>query len=93
MLHFLLDTNTCIDVIKQWPQHELGRFNRHAGYMAISAITSDTESKQLAFGLPVTSCASCATTAPTGTNGWRNREPHATPALLLTQAAVLQKVA
>ena len=90
MLHFLLDTNTCIDVIKQWPQHELGRFNRHTGCMAISAITSDTQSKQLAFGLPVTSCA---TTAPTGTNGWRNREPHATPALLLTQAAVLQKVA
>ena len=93
MLHFLLDTNTCIDVIKQWPQHELGRFNRHTGCMAISAITQTERLSSWPLALPTTSCASCATTAPAGTNGWRNREPHATPALLLTQAAVLQEVA
>ena len=39
MLRYLLDTNICIYVIKQRPQHLLERFNRHAGQMAISAIT------------------------------------------------------
>ncbi len=93
MLRLLLDTNTCMDVIKQRPQHELGRCIRHAGYMAISAITQTESLSSWPLALPTTSCASCATTAPTGTNGWRDREPHATPALLLTQAAVFQDVA
>jgi tRNA(fMet)-specific endonuclease VapC len=39
MLRYLLDTNICIYVIKQRPQHLFERFNRHAGQMAISAIT------------------------------------------------------
>jgi len=39
MLRYLLDTNICIYVIKQRPQHLLDHFNRHSGHMAISAIT------------------------------------------------------
>lgn len=72
MLRLLLDTNTCMDVIKQRPQHELGRCIRHAGYMAISAITQTESLSSWPLVLPTTSCASCATTAPTGTNGWRD---------------------
>jgi tRNA(fMet)-specific endonuclease VapC len=39
MLRYLLDTNICIDVIKARPRPMLESFNRHAGHMAISAIT------------------------------------------------------
>lgn len=39
MLRYLLDTNICIDVIKRRPHGLLDTFNRHAGQMAISAIT------------------------------------------------------
>ena len=39
MLRYLLDTNICIYVIKRRPQGLLDTFNRHAGQMAISAIT------------------------------------------------------
>jgi tRNA(fMet)-specific endonuclease VapC len=39
MLRYLLDTNICIYVIKRRPQELLATFNRHAGQMAISAIT------------------------------------------------------
>lgn len=39
MLRYLLDTNICIYVIKQRPLSMLDVFNRHAGTMAISAIT------------------------------------------------------
>ena len=39
MLRYLLDTNICIYVIKTRPPSMLESFNRHAGYMAISAIT------------------------------------------------------
>ena len=39
MLRYLLDTNICIDVIKARPPSMLESFNRHAGHMAISAIT------------------------------------------------------
>ncbi|MFZ0407607.1 MAG: tRNA(fMet)-specific endonuclease VapC [Cyanobium sp.] len=39
MLRYLLDTNICIDVIKERPRRMLESFNRHAGHMAISAIT------------------------------------------------------
>jgi hypothetical protein len=39
MLRYLLVTNICIDVIKRRPQELLDTFNRHAGQMAISAIT------------------------------------------------------
>lgn len=39
MLRYLLDTNICIYVIKQRPQHLLDHFNRHSGHMAISTIT------------------------------------------------------
>ena len=39
MLRYLLDTNICIYVIKRRPQELLDTFNRHAGQMAISAIT------------------------------------------------------
>jgi len=39
MLRYLLDTNLCIDVIKRRPRELLDTFNRHAGQMAISAIT------------------------------------------------------
>ena len=39
MLRYLLDTNICIYVIKRRPQELLETFNRHAGQMAISAIT------------------------------------------------------
>ena len=39
MLRYLLDTNICIYVIKQRPLFMLDVFNRHAGTMAISAIT------------------------------------------------------
>jgi tRNA(fMet)-specific endonuclease VapC len=39
MLRYLLDTNICIDVIKRRPEELLEPFNRHAGQMAISAIT------------------------------------------------------
>ena len=39
MLRYLLDTNICIYVIKRRPQELLDTFNRHAGPMAISAIT------------------------------------------------------
>jgi tRNA(fMet)-specific endonuclease VapC len=39
MLRYLLDTNICIDVIKKRPPSMLESFNRHAGHMAISAIT------------------------------------------------------
>ena len=39
MLRFLLDTNIVIYVIKRRPLQALEIFNRHAGRMAISAIT------------------------------------------------------
>jgi predicted nucleic acid-binding protein len=39
MLRYLLDTNICIYVIKRRPQALLDTFNRHAGQMAMSAIT------------------------------------------------------
>jgi tRNA(fMet)-specific endonuclease VapC len=39
MLRYLLDTNICIDLIKRRPQELPEPFNRHAGQMAISAIT------------------------------------------------------
>jgi tRNA(fMet)-specific endonuclease VapC len=39
MLRYLLDTNICIYVIKQRPRTLLEVFNRHAGHLAISAIT------------------------------------------------------
>jgi tRNA(fMet)-specific endonuclease VapC len=39
MLRYLLDTNICIYVIKQRPRPLLESFNRHAGHMAMSAIT------------------------------------------------------
>jgi tRNA(fMet)-specific endonuclease VapC len=39
MLRYLLDTNICIYVIKARPRLMLESFNRHAGHMAISAIT------------------------------------------------------
>ena len=39
MLRYLLDTTICIYVIKQRPRPLLDTFNRHAGHMAISAIT------------------------------------------------------
>ena len=39
MLRYLLDTNICIYVIKELPRLMLESFNRHAGRMAISAIT------------------------------------------------------
>ena len=39
MLRYLLDTNICIDVIKERPRSMLEYFNCHAGHMAISAIT------------------------------------------------------
>ena len=39
MLRFLLDTNIVIYVIKRRPLRALEIFNRHAGRMAISAIT------------------------------------------------------
>lgn len=39
MLRYLLDTNVCIYVIKQRPRPLLEVFNRHAGHLAISAIT------------------------------------------------------
>jgi tRNA(fMet)-specific endonuclease VapC len=39
MLRYLLDTNICIDVIKARPRPMLESFHRHAGHMAISAIT------------------------------------------------------
>ena len=39
MLRYLLDTKICIDVIKERPRPMLESFNRHAGHLAISAIT------------------------------------------------------
>ncbi|MEI7665853.1 MAG: type II toxin-antitoxin system VapC family toxin [Synechococcaceae cyanobacterium ELA263] len=39
MLRYLLDTNICIYVIKARPPAMLESFNRHAGHLAISAIT------------------------------------------------------
>jgi len=39
MLRYLLDTNICIYVIKERPRPMLESFNRHAGHLAISAIT------------------------------------------------------
>ncbi len=39
MLRYLLDTNICIDVIKERPRSMLACFNRHARHLAISAIT------------------------------------------------------
>jgi tRNA(fMet)-specific endonuclease VapC len=39
MLRYLLDTNICIYVIKRRPRQMLTSFNRHAGHMAISAIS------------------------------------------------------
>jgi len=39
MLRYLLDTNIVIFVIRQRPPQALEVFNRHAGHMAISAIT------------------------------------------------------
>jgi len=39
MLRYLLDTNIVIYVIKRRPVEVLGRFNSHAGQMAISSIT------------------------------------------------------
>lgn len=39
MLHYLLDTNIVIYVIKRRPLEVLGTFNQHAGRMAISAVT------------------------------------------------------
>ncbi len=39
MLRYLLDTNICIYVIKERPPSMLESFNRHAGHIAISAIT------------------------------------------------------
>jgi tRNA(fMet)-specific endonuclease VapC len=39
MLRFLLDTPITIDVIKRRPASAQQLFNRHAGHMAISAIT------------------------------------------------------
>ena len=39
MLRYLLDTNICIYVIKRRPQELLDTFNRHAGQMAISAVS------------------------------------------------------
>lgn len=39
MLKYLLDTHIVIDVIKRRPLEVLDVFNRHAGRMAISAIT------------------------------------------------------
>lgn len=39
MLRYLLDTNICIYVIKRRPLPMLEVFNRHAGMIAISAIT------------------------------------------------------
>ncbi len=39
MLKFMLDTNICIYVIKRRPLSALETFNRHAGQIAISAIT------------------------------------------------------
>ena len=39
MLRYLLDTNICIYVIKARPPSMLEIFNRHAGHIAISAIT------------------------------------------------------
>jgi tRNA(fMet)-specific endonuclease VapC len=39
MLRYLLDTNICIYVIKERPRPLLESFNRHAGHLAISAIT------------------------------------------------------
>ncbi len=39
MLRYLLDTNIAIFVIRQRPPQALAVFNRHAGRMALSAIT------------------------------------------------------
>jgi len=39
MLRYLLDTNIVIHVIKRRPAQALAQFNRHAGHMALSAIT------------------------------------------------------
>jgi tRNA(fMet)-specific endonuclease VapC len=39
MLRYLLDTNIAIFVIRQRPPNALQVFNRHAGRMALSAIT------------------------------------------------------
>ena len=39
MLHYLLDTTICIDVINLRPHALLNTFNRYAGQMVISAIT------------------------------------------------------
>ena len=39
MLRYLLDTNICIDVIKERPPSMPESFNRPSGHMAISAIT------------------------------------------------------
>ena len=36
MLRYLLDTNICIEVIKERPASMLAIFNRHAGHIAIS---------------------------------------------------------
>jgi hypothetical protein len=41
MLRYLLDTNIVIYVIKNKPVSALELFNKHAGHMAISAITLD----------------------------------------------------
>lgn len=39
MLRYLLDTNLVIRVVKRRPLAALDAFNRHAGHMALSAIT------------------------------------------------------
>ncbi len=39
MLKYMLDTNIAIYVIKKRPTDVLDKFNRHAGYLCISAIT------------------------------------------------------
>lgn len=39
MLRYLLDTNIAIYVIKRRPASALGRFNLHAGRMALSVVT------------------------------------------------------
>jgi tRNA(fMet)-specific endonuclease VapC len=39
MLRYLLDTNTCIDVIKRRPESLLERFNSSSSHLAMSSIT------------------------------------------------------
>jgi tRNA(fMet)-specific endonuclease VapC len=39
MLQYMLDTNTCIHVIKNYPERLRQRFNRHGEQLCISSIT------------------------------------------------------